>query len=289
MWHLLVPLNAEIKVLPPDEARIKTPLETVNQKFASLRTIHLKERSADPLHIHIKVPPTPRNTSVAPVGPFFVLDAARQTGMVVVRNLVHNLHLDYRVHGDMQLRRQQAEERNGEAPAIVATFEYSNIPLLEKPKTPSGPNSLSWLDVEARTVRPQVRTRVSHTLTLRHPPASPSAGRAEKGVDDRRATGSTEWRWEIVTIVTPAANKWSGIEELKILVPPEWRPIDESIAVAGNNNSRHVMAPSSLLREVPAQPLRLEGRFEASSKAEGRACFETAAASGDYRVVRGEA
>ncbi|MGH7174271.1 MAG: hypothetical protein ACRELG_28720, partial [Gemmataceae bacterium] len=264
VWHLLVPLKAEIKVPAPDDARLKTPIETADQKFASLRTIHLKERSADPLHLHIKVPLTPRNTSLMPVGPFFVLDSARQTGTVVVRNPVRNLHLAYHGHGDMHLHRQETEEKNGTSTATVATFEYSNIPQVEKPKDLSGPNALSWLDVEARTVHPQVRTRVSHTLTLRHSPLSPSAG------NDRRDASLNQWHWDIVTTITPAANKWSDIDQLKVLVPPEWHPLDENISIVGNGNPRYVTIPSSLLREVPGQPLRLEGRFDASYQAEGR-------------------
>lgn len=276
VWRLLVPLKAEVKVLAPDEARIKMPLETADQKFVSLRTIHLKERSADPLHIQVKVPLTPRNAAVMPVGPFCVVDAVRQTGTIVVRNLVRNLHLEYHGRGDVQLRRQQAEERTGEAPVLVTTFEYSNIPQVEKPKDASGPNSLSWLDLEARTVHPQMRTRVSHTLTLRHPPLHSTARGSD---EDRRDAspakigaaniGSREWRWEIVTTITPAANKWSDSEELKILVPPEWHPLDENLTVAGSNNARHVTIPASALREAAGQPLRLEGQFEASYQAEG--------------------
>jgi hypothetical protein len=271
-WRLLVPLKAEIKVLAPDDVRVRG-IETANQQFASLRTIRLKEPSADPLHLQIKVPLTPRRAALMPVGPFFVLDAARQTGRVVVRNAVRNLHLDYHGHGDMQLRGQETEERIEESPATLATFKYSNIPLLEKPKEASGPNSLSWLDVEARMVHPQVRTHVSHALTLRRSPLPTSGAHTEKGGDDQRNAASTPWHWEIVTTITPAAKKWSDIEQLKILVPPEWSPLDENISVVGNN-PRYVVIPSSLLREAPARPLRLEGRLEASSKAEGRSVLK---------------
>jgi hypothetical protein len=282
VWRLLVPLKAEIRVLPPDDARVKTPIETADQKFASLRTLHLREPSADPLHLQIKVPLAPRNGLVMPIGPFFVLDAARQTGTVEVRNPVRNLHLDYRGHGDMQLRRQQAEEEgNGETPATVATFEYSNIPMLEKPKETSGPNSLSWLDVEARTVHPQVRTRVSHTLTLRHSPLSLSGSPAEKGANDRRDAGPAEWHWEIVTTIAPVANKWTDIDQLKVFVPPEWNSSDENVSITPHPNPSpqrgegqgmrgYVTIPSSQLREAPAGSLRLEGRFEANYKADGR-------------------
>jgi hypothetical protein len=266
VWRLLVPLKAEIKVLPADEARLQLPIETADQKFASLRTLRLKEPSADPLHIRIKIPSATRHGSVLPVGPFFVLDAVRQTGTVEVRNLVHALHLDYQGHGDMRKRRQQVEEGNGESSTTVALFEYSNIPILDKPKEASGPNSLSWLDIEARTIHPHVRTRVAHTLTLRHRLAEASGSRTDKKGDD--------YYWEIVTTIAPDTAKWGEIEALKIFVPPEWTPIDDTISVAANSNPRYVTIPSSLLREAAGPSFRLEGRFEAGQPVEGRAVLK---------------
>lgn len=266
VWRLLVPLKTEIKVLPPDEARVETPIETADQKFASLRTLHLKEPSSDPLHVQIKVPLIPRTGSIMPVGPFFVLDAARQTGIVEVRNSVRSLHLDYRGQGDMQLRRQQPEDGAGDISTTVATFAYSNIPMPEKPTEASGPNSLSWLDVEARIVHPHVRTHVSHTLTLRPSPTLPSGLKAK--------TAAAERRWEIVTTITLLAGKWIDLDQLKVFVSPEWKRLDENISVVANANPPYAAIPSSLLREASGPTLRLEGRFEASYKADGRAVLK---------------
>lgn len=266
IWRLLVPLKAEIKVLPPDEARVQTPIETVDQKFASLRTLHLREPSSDPLHVQIKVPVIPRTGSITPVGPFFVLDAARETGIIEVRNSVRTLHLDYHGQGDMQLRRQEVDQGIGDISTTVATFAYSNIPMPEKPTEASGPNSLSWLDVEARIVHPHVRTRVSHTLTLRPSPSSPS------GLEPKKATA--EWRWEIVTTIVLLTSKWADLDHLKVFVPPEWKPRDENISVVAKANPPYAAVPSSLLREAPGPSLRLEGRYEARYTAEGRAVLK---------------
>src|SRR5262249_32463067 len=101
VWRLLVPVGAEVKVMPPDDARIKLPIETEKQKYAWLRTIHLKEPSAEPLKVHIKAHAPPLrgdSVMVMPVGPFFVLGAARQTGTVEVKNQVRHLHLYYHGH-----------------------------------------------------------------------------------------------------------------------------------------------------------------------------------------------
>lgn len=272
IWRLLLPRNAEIKVVPSDkEARIEHRIETADQKFASLQTIHLKEARSEPLHVQVKIPLLPLRGSTLPVGPFFVLDAARQTGTVLVRNQVRNLHLDYRGHGDMQLRRQEAEEAKGEAPVTTATLVYSNIPMVEKPEGTAGPRSLSWLDLEAAKIPAQVRMRVSHTLTLRSEIDSKDSA-AGKG-DDRSPSNNRGLHWQVVTTIAPA-TKWTDIEQLKILVPAEWEPSDENVAVVPDSNPRSVTIPSSLLREAPTQPLRLEGRYKATYKEEEHAILK---------------
>lgn len=266
IWRLLVPRKAEIKVLPQDESRLKTPIETADQKFTSLRTLHLKEPSSDPLRIQIKVPLTPRTSSITPVGPFFVLDAVRQTGIVEVTNSVRTLHLDYRGYGNMQLQRQPVGEGAGDLSTTVATFTYSNIPMREKPTGVTGPNSLSWLDVEARIVHPRVRTHVSHTLRLRPSPTPPSGSQAKKS--------ATERRWEIVTTIALLAGKWTDLDQLKVFVPPEWKPLDDTISVEANANPPYAAIPPSRLREATGPSLLLEGHFEASYTAEGRAVLK---------------
>jgi hypothetical protein len=275
VWRLLVPRNAEIKVLPSDkEARLEHRIETDDKKYAaaSLRTIHLKEARSEPLHVQVKPPPLPlpQRGSTLPIGPFFVFDAARQTGAVLVRNQVRNLHLDYRGHGDMQLRRLETDEPKGEAPATVATLVYSNIPLVEEPTGTTGPRSRSWLDLEAVKVPAQVRMRVSHLLTLRtiHAPERGAlAPRVNSQGADAPRSGGSALRWEILTTITPA-TKWADVEQLKILVPPDWEPLDENVSVMPNSNPRQVTIPSALLREAPTQSQRLEGRYKASYRAE---------------------
>ena len=60
---------------------LKPGMETANQKFASLRTIHLKEPSSDPLHVQVKVRGRClADGSATAVGPFFVLGAAQAVG-----------------------------------------------------------------------------------------------------------------------------------------------------------------------------------------------------------------
>jgi hypothetical protein len=274
VWRLVVPRNAEVKVLPSDkEVRVEHRIEADDQKyaFASLRTIHLKEARTEPLHVQVKLPPMAQRDAAMPIGPFFVLDAVRQTGAVVVRNQVPNLHLEFHGHGDMQLRRQETEETRGETPATVATLVYSNIPLIAAPKGAAGPQSLSWLDLEAVKVPAQVRMRVSHTLTLRQEEGARSMVPGKLG--ERSSPASRGLYWQIVTTITPAM-KWADAEQLKIFVPPEWEPTAENVSVVPNSNPRYVPIPFSLLRELPTQSQRIEGRYKASYKAEERAVLK---------------
>jgi hypothetical protein len=257
LWRLLVPVGAEVQVVPSDDARARTTtVETDKQKykFAWLRTLHLKEPSAEPLKVHIKAhAPPPRGGALVPVGPFFVLGAIRQTGTVEVKNQVRNLHLYYHCHGDLT-RRPVADEPSGDKTTEIAAFTYGDIPLVEKPTQATGAASLSWLDVEVETVRGQVRTRVTHALTLR-----PDSTREAL-------------RWDIVTTITPA-SKWSDVEQLKVLVPLNWAPTDDSIQVESDKNVRFVTYRSSVLpRDGSAQ--KLPGRYDFSCQAEGRATLK---------------
>ncbi len=250
-WRLLVPPKAEVKVDPPDDIRIQEIRMVPDTPFSSQCILRLKEASGDPFHVRIRVPAQLHPKSPMPVGPFFVLDAARQRGTVVVRNRARNVQLDYRGHGDMQLRRQQAAEI-GETPGTVATLEYSDIPKVSKPKEATGPHSLSWLDLVAETSLPQVRTRVSHTLRLR-----PSGNEGAM-------------HWVIETTIAPA-SKWSDGEPMKVIVPADWQSSEESVSVNGKAESRYVLLP--IPRNASSSPLRLEGSYSTVHKAEGRVAF----------------
>jgi hypothetical protein len=262
-WRLLVPLKAELQILPPDDRRINGSTQTADQPHASLRTIHLKAASNDPLRVRITThTPLPTGGKLAPIGPFFVLDSARQTGTLKVKNQVPNLYLDYHKHGDMTLR-QVTNESSGDAGGNEATFKYSNIPLVVKPQSTTGPNSLSWLDLEGEilTVRGQVRTRVSHTLVLRSLP-SPTPG------------GTGGLRWDIVTTVSPS-SKWAEGETLKLHVPPGWIS-DDDVQPSDPEKNARVMAfrSSTLLRDGAAQAKRIQGHYDAAQKSAGRCSLQ---------------
>lgn len=253
VWHLLTPLAAKIEIAEGDEARVRS-IEKADRRFASLRTIRLKEPSADPLGLRITVQaPVPAKGKLAPIGPFFVVGAIRQSGLLQVRNRIKSLHPDYHPHGTWK-RRAGPEEPGGDA-AATAEFTYSNIPMVDKPRGVSGPASLSWMDLEIDTVRGQVRTRVSHHLTLR----PDAAGRSANA--------------DIVSSIAPV-SKWSDIEQLKIVVPEDWTPLDDE-AIESEKATRFVaFRLPALVREGPSHPVRLRGRYGKPLPREGRAVWK---------------
>jgi hypothetical protein len=157
---------------------------------------------------------------------------------------------------------------------------YSNVPLVENPDGVTGPKSRSWLDLEAMIVPAHVRMRVSHTLTLR-------SGETPEGRD---ATPGAR-HWEILTTISPS-TKWSDLQQLKILVPPDLSLSEESNPLVaertGSANdatpkpsltpparlARWWAIPSFLFRGTPTQSQRLEGRYQAKYKAGERAVLK---------------
>ncbi|MGH7223153.1 MAG: hypothetical protein ACRELF_07995, partial [Gemmataceae bacterium] len=246
VWRLLTPRGAVATVKSVNnDKRLQADVKSESGPAATTRTtIHLKHASKEPLRVHVKVSaPPPRNGTVVAIGPFHVLDAARQTGTVEVRNRLRNLHLDYRGQGDMKLQRPPSKDSNGET---VASLSYQAIPLPANPKGATGANSLSWLDLLVEAVHPRLQKQVAHVLTL-------------------RLTQEGGCRWDLVTTIKPA-GKWSDGEELKILVPSQWKSSDENISVTPGSNPS-VVIPFSMLRD----PVKLMGHYDGDDKAEGRA------------------
>jgi hypothetical protein len=158
-WSLLVPPKADVKPAPGDEARIDR-IAVTEQKQASLRVIHLKEASATPLTIMVtSTQPVPKPGSGRPaaIGPFTVMGTVRQAGSLLVSNSVADWHLEFTPHGDLTRRGATEEELRRDA-ALIAAFRYGPVG--------GDRGTISWLDLEAQTVRGQIKTRSEHTLGL---------------------------------------------------------------------------------------------------------------------------
>ncbi len=196
-WKLLVPPKAELKFTPEAQARIAR-VEESDQKQTSLRTIHLKELTIEPLGVlvvHSQPAPKPGTGKVAPLGPFVVLGAARHSGSLLVCNSVPGWHPEFTPHADLT-RRSVTEEEQQREQSCVAAFRYGpGTPTSDKPGRVA---VVSWLDVEVESVRGQIKTRSSHQLRL--------VGDASGG------------RWEFVTSleITP---RWADVDRLLVQLP----------------------------------------------------------------------
>jgi hypothetical protein len=190
-WSLLVPPGADIKPASGDEGRIDR-ITTTEQKQASLRVIHLKEASASPLTVIItstRPAPKPGAGKPTPIGPFTVLGAVRQAGNVLISNAVADWHLEFTPHGDLTRRGATDEELRRDA-TLVAAFRYG----------PAGGDrgTVSWLDLEAQTVRGQIKTRSAHVLHL--------------------ATDGDGRRWQVQTTMT-ITPRWADVDRFSVQIP----------------------------------------------------------------------
>jgi hypothetical protein len=196
-WSLLVPLKAVVKADSGDEGRILR-IDVVDQKQASLRTIHLKEASASPLNITItstQPAPQPGSARPAPIGPYAVLGAVRQSGSVLVSNTVADWHLEFAPHGDLT-RRGASDEELRRDPALVAAFRYGPVGGGGMRERVSG--AISWLDLEAQNVRGQIKTRCEHLLHLETVGDGP--------------------RWQVQSKIT-VTPRWADVDRFTVLLP----------------------------------------------------------------------
>ncbi len=215
-WRLLVPARAEVKVGPADEPRAKISSE--NKGSARLVTVVLKEPSEAPLtvYVHLTGPALKPGARVS-VGPFAVLEAARQSGTVLLSNAAPDLHLDYRLHGDLTRRALKDEEQRRD-PSLVAAFHYGQVAPSGKgtEKKPAGPTwglgSGPWLDLEAEAVRGQIKARVKHLLALR------PGGEGPRGP-----------HWRVTTTLT-AAPRWADVGRLLVEMPRGCELVEERLA-----------------------------------------------------------
>lgn len=192
-WQLRVPPGSVLKVAPEDEARV-AGIDVADQKQTSRRTIRLKQASAAPLAVtvtHTQPAPKPGSGKAATVGPFTVIDAARQGGSVLVCNAIPDWHLEFTQRADLTRRGATNEEMKRE-PTLTAAFRYG---------PGGGPRrgGPSWLDVEVESVRGQIKTRAAHAFTL---------------VTD----GDDGPRWQVQTSLTVTPH-WADLDRLVVQLP----------------------------------------------------------------------
>jgi hypothetical protein len=241
VWKLLVPLESRLELAPADEARLT--IETQDYPNASLRTLRLKEPSADPLTVVVAPPPRPVLPATSPrpgqpptpirvgIGPFAVLGATRQTGSVVVSNAVGNLLLQWHLPAWCRTTHRPLSAEEKKPGVQVHAFRYDLPPLNEAPPfvdKGGDPATLAFLELEGEIVRGRVEARVTHTFRL--PPA--------KNLTDPRT-------WTVTTTID-ARLLQPGVETLLWQLPPDWsydsnNPRPEQVLDIGQDEERQVV------------------------------------------------
>jgi hypothetical protein len=255
-WQLALPKGASLAVDAADQPRV-TGIDRVDRNRITLHTIRLKEPTTDPLTVTVstRVPaPRPPSNKSTSIGPFNVLGTVRQVGSVLVSSSVADWHLEATPHADLT-RRAATEEELARDPSLVAAFRYG----------PGNANrgGLSWLDLEAESVRGQLRTRLAHLLYL-----APG--------EDKNGDEGLRWHVQTTLTVTP---RWAGIERFRVRMPAGCEFDESTLALPDrvrtvnyDKASRQVefrlvpggadLAPITVTLEgtYPAAPARAPGR-----------------------------
>jgi hypothetical protein len=216
-WRLVVPANAEVKTLAADEGRVgKIDLAKVNLTAPRAITIYLKESSAQPITFSITVAnPLPKAGGRTPVGPFFVLGAARQTGSILVSSAAVDLQLGFFPQGHLS-RRDVSEEEQRRDSNLIAAYRYGQSTGSKPAGDKLGPSPAPLLEIEAETVHGQIKARVAHTLTR-----------------SARDSGAASQRWQVATVIT-ATPRWSDVDRLQVQLPPGAELLEEGALPSGD-------------------------------------------------------
>ncbi len=187
-WKLAVPAGAEVNVAGIGPETGFTAIPTNDDK--SEWVIRGREGAGESLTVEIAVH-SPRKNGGTPIGPFTVLGAFRQQGTIQILSPT-NLRPRFTRKRDDVTRRDlpadTAAPADAKAEYLQAVFSYAQPARA----TTIGP----LLQVDAESVRGEVRTSVSHVLTL------------------------TELGWRLVTDIkaTPIRTE---LETLEVEIPTE--------------------------------------------------------------------
>jgi hypothetical protein len=192
-WRIQLPPHQLLEVKEPrPQEEILEGIDLPDGRNPMLR-IRMKEATAQPLKVVLQIR-QPRSKAPLPVGPFTVLEAVRQRGLIGVI-AAPDLRLRYFPQGDV-VQREISEEMRREN--SVAEFSYGNLISSPHPGAPP-------LTIQVEEVKGTVETRVEHHLQL-----------TEQG-----------WQAKVILNVTPVRTK---IDHVDVEVPPAFE-YDEQVGL----------------------------------------------------------
>ena len=189
-WVLSAPPGAEVKAAPGDQQRVKV-VNRADEAGGARYTVVLNEPSDDDLNLIATVRTPLTGGKRAPVGPFLVRGASRQSGVVVVSAPGQDARLVFHPQPELTPRDVTDEERRAD-PTLTAAYDY-NSPLANLP----------WLEVEAGSARGAIKTQVVYALAMvRTGPA-----------------GALEW--QVTATLTASPLFQTSVDHLNVQLPAD--------------------------------------------------------------------
>ena len=198
-WVLSAPPGAEVKAaLPADQPRVKA-VNRADEAGGARYTVVLNEPSDDDLTLIVTVRAPLTDGKRAPVGPFVVRGASRQSGAVLVSAPAQDARLVFHPQPELTPRDVTDEERRAD-PTLTAAYDYST----------TLPN-LPWLEVEAGSARGVIKTQVVYALAMvRTGPA-----------------GALEW--QVTATLTASPLFQTSVDHLNIQLPADCEYLSSSL------------------------------------------------------------
>jgi hypothetical protein len=235
-WTIVVPSGFDVKASTADPQRIKS-LEQENDPAGVAWTVTLTAPSNDDVTATATKRMKLAAGQQAPIGPFLVRGADRQSGAILVGAAGPDARPIWRPHADLTLRDLTDEERKAD-PTLTAAYEYAAAP------------AAPWLEVEAGSAGGSVKTRKVFTLTLG--PTGPE----------------NDLEWRVAAAFTVAVSGRTPLDHLDVVLPPECEfvpssPPDAGVAPDGDNP--HLLHVT--LNGVPTAPaaFSVAARYDAKS------------------------
>jgi hypothetical protein len=204
-WQLEVPERAQVRLANPDDRqRLRDDIQGSDTPRGKV-TIPLAAPSSEPLTI-IVTHSRPRGTASILVGPYAVLGASEQTGILWVVgeqdqrascSPYHETRPNFRIRRRPQEEREDPlhpESRDSSPPGAIAAFQYASGTERPAPRDP-------WFKLDLDSIRGILDTTVEHTLEL-----------ADKGPAD--------WHLKTLLKLVPLRNE---VDLLELDWPSPWK------------------------------------------------------------------
>ena len=201
--EILVPLGSEIRGADITEENKILRITKEDRKFFSSQKIIFKDGVFSNLRLVVdSVTTFPSTGSVIPIGPYYVLQAVRQTGIILISEEGSDIKFQPVLKADMDTQDVPPSDKS-KSPPIASSFRYWNHPFQDKPNSIVGQGSISIMDLETFFVRGELEIRSNFSSKLVFG-------------DEKQL----QWQTQAILDCKPLRT---GVEKLEIQVPKSMR------------------------------------------------------------------